>query len=52
VPLSKDSLERSLAQSSGTFNRHLSLVVAIHNASGVKPPEIQRPKTLRAERDG
>jgi integrase len=46
LPLSKDSLERSLsAQSSGTFNRHLSLVVAIHNASGVKPPEIQRRKT-------
>lgn len=43
LPLSANTLERSLpASSSGTFNRYLSLVVAIHNACGVKPPAVSR----------
>lgn len=46
LPLPKELLERSFAaQSNGTFNRYLSLVVAIHNASGVKPPDVARRKT-------
>ena len=45
LPLSKEVLERSCGTSSpGTFNRNLSLVVAIHNASGVRPTQIKRPK--------
>jgi integrase len=45
LPLSKERLERYLASpTASTFNRRLSMVVAIHNASGVSPVQIQRPK--------
>jgi integrase len=45
LPLAKESLETSLpSRTPSTFNRYLSLVVAIHNVSGVKPPEIDRRK--------
>lgn len=44
LPLSKSQLEKELAQqdSAGSFNRTLALIVAIHNASGVEPVEIER----------
>lgn len=43
LPLPPDCLNNySTTNSNGTWNRLLSLVVAIHNASGVKPPEISR----------
>jgi integrase len=44
LPLSKERCERLLSsQSAGTTNRYYSLVAAIHNACGVKPPEIKLP---------
>lgn len=43
LPLSKERLTGCLPTSSaGTFNRYLSLAVAIHNASSVTPPEVKR----------
>ena len=39
LPLSEVKIPDS---SAGTFNRYLALVVAIHNAAKVKPPEIDR----------
>lgn len=43
LPLAKERFERLLAASSnGTSNRLLSLVVAIHNASGVAPLALKR----------
>jgi integrase len=44
LPLSKERCEGLLrSQSAGTMNRYYSLVAAIHNACGVKPPEIKLP---------
>jgi integrase len=46
LPLSSERLERSLSQqSAGTMNRYYSLVAAIHNACGAKPPEIKLPSS-------
>lgn len=44
LPLTKSQLEKELSQhhSAGSFNRTLALIVAIHNASGVEPVEIER----------
>ncbi len=43
LPLSPNALKAfSTTSGAGTWNRLLSLVVAIHNASGVKPPKLQR----------
>jgi integrase len=45
LPLSKSILQGLLSsRSAGTTARYLSLVVAIHNASGVTPTEVKRPK--------
>lgn len=45
LPLAADDVESRIAGSAGSFNRYLSLVVAIHNASRVDPPAIDRKKT-------
>lgn len=40
--ITKQLNENSTSDSPGSWNRSLSLIVAIHNASGVNPPEIER----------
>lgn len=43
LPLSAEQVSSLLPDSSpGNFNRSLALIVAIHNASGVSPPQISR----------
>jgi integrase len=43
LPLSSGPLEGwSKGRSPGTTNRYFSMVVAIHNACGVRPPELRR----------
>jgi integrase len=45
LPLSSATVEGSLSSgtgSSGSWNRTLALVVAIHNAAGIKPPDVRR----------
>jgi integrase len=44
LPLSADLVEDRISGSPASFNRYLSLVVAIHNCSRVDPPEIERKK--------
>lgn len=46
LPLSKELLTRLLdSPAPNTWNRNLSLAVAIHNASGVKPPDLKKAST-------
>ena len=46
LPLSARLLEDSLTTpTANTWNRGLSLVVAIHNACGVKPPDLKRRRS-------
>lgn len=44
IPLSEDVITKLLKSNStaGSWNRSLALVLAIHNASGVEPPKVQR----------
>ena len=45
LPLGSSAAEKLLSgmsKSAGTYNRALSLLVAVHNASGVEPPRIKR----------
>lgn len=44
LPLSVHSISTALesALTGSTWNRGLNLLIAIHNASGVKPPEVER----------
>ena len=44
LPLTKERIESLLRHdtSSGSWNRSLALIVAIHNAAGVAPPKMQR----------
>jgi integrase len=45
LPLSSTVVERCISgpgQKAGSWNRKLNLIVAIHNAAGVKPPDVKR----------
>lgn len=43
LPISSKELEDRIPDSSaGAWNRTLALILAVHNAAGVKPPEIKR----------
>lgn len=44
LPLTGKSVEQYLSKmnTAGSTNRVLALIVAVHNASGVKPPEVER----------
>lgn len=44
LPLDADDVERRLPTNPATFNRYLSIVVAIHNLSKIEPPAIDRKK--------
>lgn len=44
LPLDPDDVESRLSSNPATFNRYLSIVVAIHNLSKVDPPAIERKK--------
>lgn len=45
LPLTEEAIRKAIGEGApGTFNRKLGLIVAVHNAAKVTPPEIDRPK--------